>query len=378
MGFNGEYDLDLNEGRVLRYKRRSATVAGVVPIVPSWITFDDEQKAWVLASDQDLRLVQVKREGAHPLDAEWERGVHSAVVRESPSLVASLAFPFPRLNLDFYACSGVTRYPLLKHPGLVMLATSRPSERVPAVLIKYTGAGHARFTVLYSHGNGEDLGFLLDMLEGLGRILQADIFVYDYVGYSTSGLEGMAPSEAGCLRAVTAAWEHLTLTLKLHPSSIVLYGRSIGSGPTVDLASRSCCNDAIAGVILSSPIMSGACVLMGGGTGRLARPFDIFCNYAKIPHVQVPVAIMHGTTDEVVPLSNGEALHAACRKPHPPLWVEGAGHNDMPEVRCAEYAAAFLSGLPPPISSLPLPEDGESETSVEGNEVVEKDNCTVS
>ena len=49
------------------------------------------------------------------------------------------------------------------------------------------------------------------------------MFAYDYVGYSTSGLEGHAPSEAGCYRAITAAYAHLTRTLGIHPSSIVVY-----------------------------------------------------------------------------------------------------------------------------------------------------------
>ena len=89
------------------------------------------------------------------------------------------------------------------------------------------------------------------------------MFAYDYVGYSTSQLEGDAPSEAGCLRAITAAWEYLTRDLGVSPGDIVLYGRSIGSGPTCDLASRPGCRDAIAGVVLQCPILSGGSVLLG-------------------------------------------------------------------------------------------------------------------
>jgi hypothetical protein len=69
--------------------------------------------------------------------------------------------------------------------------------------------------------------------------------------------------------------------------------------PTIDLASRPCCCDSIAGVILQSPIMSGGCVLLGPTAGGMARPFDIFTNYAKIGRINKPVAIMHGTVDEV-------------------------------------------------------------------------------
>jgi len=65
---------------------------------------------------------------------------------------------------------------------------------------------------------------------GFGERCDASVFAYDYVGYSTSQLEGDAPSEDGCLRAINAAWEYLTKDFGLAPADIVLYGRSIGSG----------------------------------------------------------------------------------------------------------------------------------------------------
>ena len=47
---------------------------------------------------------------------------------------------------------------------------------------------------------------------------------------------------------------------------------------------------------------------------------------------QCAVFIIHGTEDEEVPCSHGEMLHAAAQAPHPPYWVEGAGHSDIVEV----------------------------------------------
>ena len=60
--------------------------------------------------------------------------------------------------------------------------------------------------------------------------MNANVFAYDYVGYSTSAFEGFAPSEQGCVNAIAAAWDYLTDDLGVSPASIVLYGRSIGSG----------------------------------------------------------------------------------------------------------------------------------------------------
>jgi fermentation-respiration switch protein FrsA (DUF1100 family) len=61
--------------------------------------------------------------------------------------------------------------------------------------------------------------------------------------------------------------------------------------------------------------------------------------------VNRPVAVLHGTADAVVPLVNGERLHALASQPFPPLWVEGYGHNDLPARVCADYAAKFLRHL---------------------------------
>ena len=39
--------------------------------------------------------------------------------------------------------------------------------------------------------------------------------------------------------------------------------------------------------------------------------------------------MIHGTDDEVIEISHGIAIHEKCQKPAEPLWVEGAGHNDV-------------------------------------------------
>lgn len=267
-----------------------------------------------------------------------------------------LAFPAPTLDHDFYDNSGVSHISLLKQPGLVMLDVkgANKKERVPAIFHRFPGA---KFTVLYSHGNGEDIGLLIEELKSMSNNLRANVFVYDYVGYSTSKLEGSAASESGCLRSITAAYQFLVHDLTIPPKNIVLFGVSIGSGPTVDLASRPYCRDSIAGVILQSPILSGGCVLLGPTGGGVVRPFDIFTNYAKIGRIRKPVAIMHGTVDEVVPLVNGQRLNSLCVDPYKPFWIDGHGHNDLPPILCDEYSAKFLNSL----EAQPIPHDADIE-----------------
>ena len=58
-------------------------------------------------------------------------------------------------------------------------------------------------------------------------------------------------------------------------------------------------------------------------------PIDPFPNIERMPSVRMPVAVIHGDADDMVPCSHGEALHAAAPTKLPPCWLRGAGHNDL-------------------------------------------------
>jgi fermentation-respiration switch protein FrsA (DUF1100 family) len=75
-------------------------------------------------------------------------------------------------------------------------------------------------------------------------------------------------------------------------------------------------------------------------------PGDRFRNIDKIGRVRCPVLVMHGSADEIVPLSHGQALWAAAPEPKRFLWAEGAGHNDfwlVADRRAAQALAEFAS-----------------------------------
>ncbi|MBN3298669.1 AB17A protein, partial [Amia calva] len=181
-------------------------------------------------------------------------------------------------------------------------------------------APSARFTVLFSHGNAVDLGQMSSFYIGLGTRINCNIFSYDYSGY---GVSTGKPSEKNLYADIDAAWQALRTRYGISPENIILYGQSIGTVPTVDLASRYEC----AAVVLHSPLTSGM---------RVAFPdtkktycFDAFPNIEKVSKITSPVLIIHGTEDEVIDFSHGLALFERCPKAVEPLWVEGAGHNDI-------------------------------------------------
>lgn len=191
-------------------------------------------------------------------------------------------------------------------------------NRVACMFVKCSP--NARFTILHSHGNAVDLGQMSSFYLGLGSRINCNIFSYDYSGY---GVSGGKPSEKNLYADIEAAWHALRTRLGISPENIILYGQSIGTVPTVDLASRY----EVGAVILHSPLMSGM---------RVAFPqtkrtwfFDAFPSIDKIPRVTSPVLVIHGTEDEVIDFSHGLAIYERCPRAVEPLWVEGAGHNDV-------------------------------------------------
>jgi len=106
------------------------------------------------------------------------------------------------------------------------------------------------FVVCCSHGNAVDLGQMTSFLVGLGSRLRCNIMTYDYSGYgrSTGGV-----SESNLYADIEAAWQCLGKRFGICAENVILYGQSIGTVPTIDLAARY----EIGGVILHSPLMSG-------------------------------------------------------------------------------------------------------------------------
>ncbi|KAK8502855.1 hypothetical protein V6N13_003328 [Hibiscus sabdariffa] len=57
--------------------------------------------------------------------------------------------------------------------------------------------------------------------------------------------------------------------------------------------------------------------------------FDIYKNIDKIPLVNCPVLIIHGTSDEVVDCSHGKQRWDLCKEKYEPLWLKGGNHCDL-------------------------------------------------
>lgn len=178
----------------------------------------------------------------------------------------------------------------------------------------------ARFTLLYSHGNAADLGQMQELFIELRAHLRVNIMSYDYSGYGASSGK---PSEFNTYYDIEAVYNCLKSDYGIKQEDLILYGQSVGSGPTLHLASRL---TRLRGVVLHSAILSGIRVLY---PVKMTFWFDIFKNIDKIRHVSCPVLVIHGTEDDIVDWSHGKRLWELAREKYDPLWVKGGGHCNL-------------------------------------------------
>ena len=228
------------------------------------------------------------------------------------SLISSLVFQPPEVSYQHAK----------KH--IIWLHT-KTGGQIPAFYIDRKSA----VTILFSHGNAEDLGMIYEWFCEFTREVHVNLFAYDYDGY---GKASGKPTEQGCYDDVDAAFSFLTDVLHQQPENIVIYGRSLGSGPSCYLAERlRKQNVRVGGLVLQNPLLS---VYRVAFNFRFTMPGDMFPNIDRISNVACPVYIIHGTRDEVVPFWNGERLFLKIpvKWRGKPFWVDGAGHNNIETV----------------------------------------------
>ena len=160
----------------------------------------------------------------------------------------------------------------------------------------------------------------------LSNSLKTSVLCYDYSGY---GIANGKPSESNCYADIRAAYTYLVAERRIPRKRILLFGRSLGSGPTIDLATSL--GRELGGVVLIAALTS--CVRVVFNNVPHTLKFDMFANIDKIDKILVPIFCVHGMIDDVVPFSHGLELSRRARYPLEPLWIRHAGHNNLESAR---------------------------------------------
>ncbi len=196
--------------------------------------------------------------------------------------------------------------------------------------------GGSRPVLLWAHGNAGNITHRLEPLAELHR-RGLTVFLFDYRGYGRS--DG-APSEEGLYLDALAAYDHLLNERKIPPARIIAYGTSLGSPVAGELARQR----PVAGLILEAPFPSVAAVARGAFRGLPAHLFvrARFDLARRLREVHVPVLVLHGERDTVIPVDLGRAVFAAAGEPKEFVAIPGANHNDLHLVGGETYYQALL------------------------------------
>jgi pimeloyl-ACP methyl ester carboxylesterase len=182
---------------------------------------------------------------------------------------------------------------------------------------------HAWGTLLYCHGNNGNVTHRIDALLDLRR-LAMNIFAFDYRGY---GRSAGVPSEAGLYRDVRAAWDHLVAERAVRPSSILLFGHSLGGAVAIDGALHR----EVGGLVVQSSFTHvrdmARTVYPGVPLHFIAR--SQFRSIEKVSRLTMPKLFIHGTEDPTVPYALGRRLFETAAAPKEWYEVPGAGHSEL-------------------------------------------------
>lgn len=192
--------------------------------------------------------------------------------------------------------------------------------------------------ILYFHGNAGDLSgwqFVASDFLSFGY----NILIIDYRGY---GKSTGTISEAGFYRDAEAAYGFVVQQKGFNPQDVIIYGRSVGTGVAVHLASTF----PNKGLVLEAPYTS----LKALADEKLPFFFPslylkyTFDNEAKINTLKAPVIFVHGTMDTLIPVSHAETLYQRCNGDKKLVLVSGGSHNDLNSF--AEYHDFLRTVMP--------------------------------
>ena len=176
-------------------------------------------------------------------------------------------------------------------------------------------------TVLVANGNAGDRSVRAPLARALAARGMA-VLLFDYRGYG--GNPGR-PSEDGLARDVRAAHRYLTEDAGVPPGRLLYYGESLGAAVITELAAEHLPG----GLVLRSPFVDLASV------GRLHYPFlpvgallrDRYRLARHLADVKVPVTVVYGSADSIVPPAQSRAVAESAPQLRQPVEVPGVDHN---------------------------------------------------
>jgi hypothetical protein len=184
--------------------------------------------------------------------------------------------------------------------------------------------------IIYFHGNA---GNIYERIPELINLSKTGVSVLG-IGYRGYGKSTGKLSERGIYLDGQAALKYAKEKLNYSKDKMFLYGRSLGSVVALEMAR----NNNFAGVVLITPLTSGREILKAHNYGPISLLVgDVIDNMKKVPDISLPVLIIHGDKDEVVPWEMGKKIFSALKKPKQMVTIIGGRHSDLEFVNPVLY-----------------------------------------
>jgi hypothetical protein len=226
--------------------------------------------------------------------------------------------------------------------------TSTDGVRLHGWLLPAQGA--VKGTVLFLHGNAENISTHIASVHWLPA-QHYNVFLPDYRGY---GLSGGSPSLAGAQDDINSAMAYLLQRKDVDPERIVILAQSLGGALAIYNIAHSPYKEKIKALISESAFSDYRGIVREKLdsfwlTWPLQWPLSLTINddYNPLSSVSkvspIPLLIIHGDNDNVVPLNHGAALYAAAAQPKEMWVVDGGAHIEA--FRHKKYQAKLLDYL---------------------------------
>jgi len=215
-----------------------------------------------------------------------------------------------------------------------------PVDKDVSISCRFYIHGRSSPSILYFHGNSEvvsDHDYIAPIYNQLG----INLFVADYRGYGAGQGQPTLSNTVSDATNIFKAFVDI-LHRENYCKDIFVMGRSLGSISAIEIAYRY--QEEIKGLIIESGFAALINLLshLGFPAASLGIKDPEFPNLARIRTITVPTLIIHGEYDQIIPVTEGEALFrnsAASDKRL--LIIPGAGHNDIMWIGREKYFQAI-------------------------------------
>ena len=223
-------------------------------------------------------------------------------------LLLSVVFFFQRNLLYHPSVENYRKDQVVTEPAEIEKVKITTNDKIDLIGWFYNQDLEKFKTILFFHGNAGSLENRTYKLNHF-KNLNLNFLIIAWRGFN--GNKGK-PNEMGLYQDAKSAIKWLKVK-GIKEKNIILYGESLGTGVVVEIAQ----NKNYAGVILESPFTSMV------NMGKKYYPFfpvslllkDKFESYKKINNIFVPVLIMHGKVDKIVPYDMGKKMYELANEP---------------------------------------------------------------